>query len=170
MGLPEGREGEEDVTSGGNASTHHDFASKSMFVLQGDLNLNICEAHAFNTHDRFSLDVFVVNGWSGEVTTPSDLRSSRGGLYRGVMPDERFASGRGNGCSCGRRRCYGGESMASTGEPRTWRTCTPWIGDEDGNWGFGGHPKIDYEYRRAASAGEKGVRWALRVMCVGGGA
>ncbi|CAL8461912.1 g1443 [Coccomyxa elongata] len=32
----------------------------------GDLNLNICEAHAFNTTDRFSLDVFVVNGWSGE--------------------------------------------------------------------------------------------------------
>jgi len=34
----------------------------------GDLNLNICEAHAFNTADRFSLDVFVVNGWSGEGT------------------------------------------------------------------------------------------------------
>lgn len=36
-------------------------------VCQGDLNLNICEAHAFNTTDRFTLDVFVVNGWSGEV-------------------------------------------------------------------------------------------------------
>ena len=35
--------------------------------MQGDLNLNICEAHAFNTSDRYSLDVFVVNGWSGEV-------------------------------------------------------------------------------------------------------
>ena len=35
--------------------------------LQGDLNLNICEAHAFNTLDKFSLDVFVVNGWKGEV-------------------------------------------------------------------------------------------------------
>ncbi|KAK9825662.1 hypothetical protein WJX81_007564 [Elliptochloris bilobata] len=34
----------------------------------GDLNLNICEAHAFNTVDRFSLDVFVVNGWSGQGT------------------------------------------------------------------------------------------------------
>eukprot|EP00891_Asterochloris_glomerata_P000437 jgi/Astpho2/437/fgenesh1_pm.00011_%23_16_t len=32
----------------------------------GDLNLNICEAHAFNTKDKFSLDVFVVNGWRGE--------------------------------------------------------------------------------------------------------
>lgn len=31
----------------------------------GDLNLNICEAHAFNTKDRFALDVFVVNGWIG---------------------------------------------------------------------------------------------------------
>lgn len=34
----------------------------------GDLNLNICEAHAFNTKDKFSLDVFVVNGWRGEGT------------------------------------------------------------------------------------------------------
>lgn len=38
-----------------------------MYYLQGDLNLNICEAHAFNTQDRFSLDVFVVNEWRGEV-------------------------------------------------------------------------------------------------------
>ena len=36
-------------------------------IAQGDLNLNICEAHAFNTLDKFSLDVFVVNGWKGEV-------------------------------------------------------------------------------------------------------
>ena len=35
--------------------------------VQGNLNLNICEAHAFNTTDKFTLDVFVVNGWSGEV-------------------------------------------------------------------------------------------------------
>ena len=40
---------------------------ETLRVLQGDLNLNICEAHAFNTHDRFSLDVFVVHGWSGQV-------------------------------------------------------------------------------------------------------
>ena len=36
--------------------------------LQGDLGLNICEAHAFNTRDQFSLDVFVVNGWTGGAT------------------------------------------------------------------------------------------------------
>ena len=41
--------------------------------LQGNLNLNICEAHAFNTMDRFTLDVFVVNGWSGEVSIHSQL-------------------------------------------------------------------------------------------------
>ena len=41
--------------------------------LQGNLNLNICEAHAFNTMDRFTLDVFVVNGWSGEVSAHSQL-------------------------------------------------------------------------------------------------
>jgi hypothetical protein len=31
----------------------------------GDLGLNICEAHAFNSRDRFALDVFVVSGWAG---------------------------------------------------------------------------------------------------------
>ena len=40
---------------------------------QGDLNLNICEAHAFNTQDKFSLDVFVVNEWKGEVSISSDI-------------------------------------------------------------------------------------------------
>ena len=46
---------------------HYKPSLETMRVLQGDLNLNICEAHAFNTHDRFSLDVFVVHGWSGQV-------------------------------------------------------------------------------------------------------
>lgn len=32
----------------------------------GDLNLNIREAHAFNTADGFALDVFIVNGWGHE--------------------------------------------------------------------------------------------------------
>jgi UTP:GlnB (protein PII) uridylyltransferase len=35
--------------------------------LQGDLGLNIREAHVFNTSDGFALDVFVVDGWSPEV-------------------------------------------------------------------------------------------------------
>jgi hypothetical protein len=33
---------------------------------QGDLGLNIREAHVFNTTDGFALDVFVVDGWSSE--------------------------------------------------------------------------------------------------------
>ncbi len=37
---------------------------------QGDLNLNIHEAHAFNTSDGFSLDVFVVDGWQPELVSP----------------------------------------------------------------------------------------------------
>jgi hypothetical protein len=37
----------------------------SHHVLQGDLGLNIREAHAFNTNDGYSLDVFVVDGWQG---------------------------------------------------------------------------------------------------------
>ncbi|GLI63196.1 hypothetical protein VaNZ11_006095 [Volvox africanus] len=32
----------------------------------GDLGLNIREAHAFNTNDGFSLDVFVVDQWQGQ--------------------------------------------------------------------------------------------------------
>lgn len=44
----------------------------------GDLNLNIAEAHAFNTTDRFTLDVFVVNGWSGTgVEDLEELLSQR---------------------------------------------------------------------------------------------
>jgi len=46
------------------------FAFTNASLVQGDLNLNICEAHAFNTVDRFSLDVFVVNGWSGQARFP----------------------------------------------------------------------------------------------------
>ena len=54
----------------------HFFSSKKN--QQGDLNLNICEAHAFNTLDRFSLDVFVVNGWSGETADElEDVLSER---------------------------------------------------------------------------------------------
>lgn len=35
---------------------------------QSDLGLNIREAHAFNTSDKFSLDVFVVDQWEHEVS------------------------------------------------------------------------------------------------------
>lgn len=43
-----------------------------------DLDLNICEAHAFNTKDRFALDVFVVNGWlHGGTEDLEDVLSSR---------------------------------------------------------------------------------------------
>jgi UTP:GlnB (protein PII) uridylyltransferase len=37
-------------------------------VLQGDLGLNIREAHVFNTTDGFALDVFVVDGWNNDVS------------------------------------------------------------------------------------------------------
>lgn len=40
--------------------------------------MNIAEAHAFNTTDRFTLDVFVVNGWSGTgVEDLEELLSQR---------------------------------------------------------------------------------------------
>lgn len=74
----------------------------------GDLGLNICEAHAFNTRDHFSLDVFVVNGWtSGGTEELEDVLSRRlqelpppvvrgvggsnngGGNSQGGMPDAR---------------------------------------------------------------------------------
>lgn len=34
---------------------------------QGDAGMNIKEAHVFNTDDKFSLDVFVADGWESEV-------------------------------------------------------------------------------------------------------
>lgn len=40
--------------------------------LQGDLGLNIREAHVFNTTDGFALDVFVVDGWNGDVSNSDD--------------------------------------------------------------------------------------------------
>lgn len=61
---------------------------------QGDLNLNIAEAHAFNTTDKFSLDVFVVNGWTGQVWRLANqdvhsfclpAASSRPGHVRGAV-------------------------------------------------------------------------------------
>eukprot|EP00892_Ulva_mutabilis_P010835 jgi/Ulvmu1/8123/UM040_0018.1 len=39
--------------------------------VMGDLGLNICEAHAFNTSDRFSLDIFVVDGWKADGSKES---------------------------------------------------------------------------------------------------
>ena len=39
----------------------------------GDVGLNIAEAHAFNTADGFSLDLFVVNGWGGTPDAPDEL-------------------------------------------------------------------------------------------------
>ena len=55
----------------------------------GDIGLNICEAHAFNTKDRFVLDVFVVNGWNdpGGVDALEDTLSMR--LQELPTPGER---------------------------------------------------------------------------------
>ena len=57
---------------------------------QGDLGLNICEAHAFNTKDKFVLDVFVINGWTGGVSrarvataAPQQPHCS---VWRGFLP------------------------------------------------------------------------------------
>lgn len=36
-------------------------------TLLSEIGLNIQEAHAFSTLDGYSLDVFVVDGWAGQV-------------------------------------------------------------------------------------------------------
>ena len=56
--------------------------------MQGNLNLNICEAHAFNTTDKFTLDVFVVNGWSGEVRQDPSSRHPHHSHAEGLIPLE----------------------------------------------------------------------------------
>lgn len=43
-------------------------------ALQGDLGLNIREAHAFNTNDSFSLDVFVVDQWQPQVSATANTQ------------------------------------------------------------------------------------------------
>jgi hypothetical protein len=45
-------------------------------VLQGDLGLNIREAHVFNTTDAFALDVFVVDGWNSDVSSAGSSREA----------------------------------------------------------------------------------------------
>lgn len=59
----------------------------------GDIGLNICEAHAFNTKDRFVLDVFVVNGWNdpGGVDALEDVLSMR--LQELPMPGDSLRKG-----------------------------------------------------------------------------
>jgi UTP:GlnB (protein PII) uridylyltransferase len=52
---------------------------------QGDLGLNIREAHVFNTADGFALDVFVVDGWSGEVRAAPHARGACPCAAAGVL-------------------------------------------------------------------------------------
>ena len=50
----------------------HSLASNmfcQLSALLSDIGLNIREAHVFSTHDGYSLDVFVVDGWPIEVTS-----------------------------------------------------------------------------------------------------
>lgn len=53
--------------------------------VQGDLGLNICEAHAFNTSDRFSLDIFVVDGWKPDGSKES-LEQALSSRFAQVAP------------------------------------------------------------------------------------
>ena len=54
-------------------------------LMQGDLGLNICEAHAFNTSDRFSLDIFVVDGWKADGSKES-LEQALSSRFAQVAP------------------------------------------------------------------------------------
>jgi hypothetical protein len=56
---------------------------------QGDLGLNIREAHVFNTTDGFALDVFVVDGFNSEVRV-----GARGSLVTAAAAAAGFACAR----------------------------------------------------------------------------
>ncbi|RZS10707.1 hypothetical protein BHM03_00041959 [Ensete ventricosum] len=58
------------------------FASLS--TLLSDIGLNIREAHVFSTIDGYSLDVFVVDGWSEEVSFHCEIHLSISNLF--LMP------------------------------------------------------------------------------------
>jgi serine/threonine protein kinase len=85
----------------------------------GDLGLNICEAHAFNTKDRFALDVFVVNGWAGGGTEElEEVLSARlqelpppGSARAGASP--RSSAGGGSNGSGGARAGGGAAAAAA---------------------------------------------------------
>jgi hypothetical protein len=65
---------------------------------QGDLGLNICEAHAFNTSDRFSLDIFVVDGWAGDGgTSKESLEQALSTRFAEVAPAAANEGGGGGG-------------------------------------------------------------------------
>jgi len=49
-------------------------------TLLSEIGLNIQEAHAFSTLDGYSLDVFVVDGWAGQVVFFSYLVLTHLGL------------------------------------------------------------------------------------------
>jgi hypothetical protein len=92
-----------DAAAGSAASTFYEVTIASadqpkllsrLSESLGDVGLNIAEAHAFNSKDRFALDVFVVNGWTGgntddleevlsqrlqELPPPSSSQHGRGG-------------------------------------------------------------------------------------------
>lgn len=53
----------------------------------GDLGLNIREAHAFNTTDGFSLDVFVVDGWNAEGNESLEERLGQRLLHMPAPPN-----------------------------------------------------------------------------------
>jgi hypothetical protein len=58
----------------GNVRNNYEASQKFIMVLRlqlttllSEIGLNIQEAHAFSTLDGYSLDVFVVDGWAGQV-------------------------------------------------------------------------------------------------------
>ncbi|XP_050150445.1 uncharacterized protein LOC126625384 [Malus sylvestris] len=56
---------------------HSALATSDFLPLLSDLGLNIREAHVFSTTDGYSLDVFVVDGWSVEGEKGiTDLKSA----------------------------------------------------------------------------------------------
>ena len=65
--------------------THTEAQGNLICEVQGDLGLNICEAHAFNTSDRFSLDIFVVDGWKPDGSKES-LEQALSSRFAQVAP------------------------------------------------------------------------------------
>lgn len=80
-------------------------------ALQGDLGLNICEAHAFNTSDRFSLDIFVVDGWKPDGSKES-LEQALSSRFAQVAPASQPPSGHPHGATV--------EAAATAADRRRW--------------------------------------------------
>lgn len=131
----------------------------------GDIGLNICEAHAFNTRDHYSLDVFVVNGWFGggseefeetlsqrlQELPPPLVANARGGVVRSSgTPGARGTQEHSKPLSPLAEQRVSPEDLLGM---RTVRVARESVGGRGGEGRLGAEPEEESEDRRSCQEG-----------------